>query len=429
MGGSASHTTVLTRDDTAVSTEQFFPPRPQSAVDLGVSYNMLVDLMLKVTMLEGSTTLNRVSQIIKVSVTICDSVFNHIRKEKFVEVKGMQGNDYEFTLSGTGRKVAQDRYAMSQYVGPVPVPLNTYTNAVRQQGARCKVNRAKLQKIFYDLVLTDEILDQLGPAIISNSQIFLYGSTGNGKTSIAERLIRIFDDTVYMPYAIEVQGQIINLFDSVVHQPVEGEHEGDQRWVLCERPCIAVGGEMVQEMLELRFEETLGYYTAPLQMKANNGLFIIDDFGRQMINPRDLLNRWIVPLDRGIDFLSLRTGVKFPIPFETLVIFSTNLDPRQLADEAFLRRIQNKIKIEVISPEIFDKILQRLCEAARIEWTEEASAYIRECCSADARKPVLRACYPRDIVTVLQNIAQYESRPPSLNKEDVDRAVELYFAR
>ena len=314
MGGSASDTTVLSRDDTAVSPEQFFPPPPRTAVDLGVSYNMLVDLMLKVTMLEGSTTLNRVSQIIKVSVTICDGVFNHIRKEKFVEVKGMQGNDYEFTLSGSGRKVAQDRYAMSQYVGPVPVPLNTYTNAVRQQGARCKVNRAQFQKIFYDLVLTDEILDQLGPAIISNSQIFLYGSTGNGKTSIAERLIRIFEDTVYMPYAIEVQGQIINLFDSVVHQPVEGEHEGDQRWVLCERPCIAVGGEMVQEMLELRFEETLGYYTSPLQMKANNGLFIIDDFGRQMINPRDLLNRWIVPLDRGIDFLSLRTGVKFPIP-------------------------------------------------------------------------------------------------------------------
>ena len=385
--------------------------------------------MLKVTMLEGVTSLGRLGQIMKISGPICDTIFQHLRKEQFVEVKGMKGNDYEFSLSATGRKVAQDRYSMSQYVGPVPVPLNEYTEAVRLQSVRYDISREYLQKVFYDLVLPDEMLDQLGPAIISNSQIFLYGSTGNGKTSIAERLVRIFDDFVYLPHAIEVQGQIINFFDSVVHQPLDPEEGIDTRWVRCERPCIAVGGEMVQEMLELRYEETLGYYTAPLQMKANNGLFIVDDFGRQMINPRDLLNRWIVPLDRGIDFLSLRTGVKFPIPFETMVVFSTNLDPRQLADEAFLRRIQNKVKVETITPEIFDKILQRICEAAEIEWTLEASDYIRLRCSADARKPVLRACYPRDVVNILQNIAKYEKRDPTLEPADVDRAIELYFAR
>jgi predicted ATPase with chaperone activity len=413
----------------AGETQRFFPAAPQAPLDLGVPYNILVDLMLKVTMLEGSTSLARLSQIMKVSAPISDAVFHHLRKEQFVEVKGMRGNDYEFTLSATGRKIAQDRYSINQYVGPVPVPLDEYVDAVRQQAVRYHITREYLQKVFYDLVLPDEMLDQLGPAIISNSQIFLYGSTGNGKTSIAERLVRIFDDSVYMPHAIEVQGQIINFFDSVVHQPLEQEEGVDARWIRCERPCIAVGGEMVQEMLELRYEETLGYYTSPLQMKANNGLFIIDDFGRQMINPRDLLNRWIVPLDRGIDFLSLRTGVKFPIPFETMVVFSTNLDPRQLADEAFLRRIQNKVKVETISPEIFDRILQRICEAAEIEWTEEASLYIRDRCSADARKPVLRACYPRDVVAILQNIAKYEGRPPTLNNEDVDRAISLYFAR
>jgi hypothetical protein len=385
--------------------------------------------MLKVTMLEGVTSLARLGQIIKVSGPICDTIFQHLRKEQFVEVKGMKGNDYEFSLSATGRKVAQDRYSMSQYVGPVPVPLDSYNEAVRQQSVHYDISREYLQKVFYDLVLPDEMLDQLGPAIISNSQTFLYGSTGNGKTSIAERLVRIFDDSVYLPHAIEVQGQIINFYDSVVHQPLDQEEGIDTRWVRCERPCIAVGGEMVQEMLELRYEETLGYYTAPLQMKANNGLFIVDDFGRQMINPRDLLNRWIVPLDRSIDFLSLRTGVKFPIPFETMVVFSTNLDPRQLADEAFLRRIQNKVKVETITPEIFDKILQRICEAADIEWTMEASDYIRARCSADARKPVLRACYPRDVVKILQNIAKYEKREPTLEPADVDRAIELYFAR
>jgi predicted ATPase with chaperone activity len=341
----------------------------------------------------------------------------------------MVGNDYALTLSGQGRRLAQDRYQINQYVGAAPVSLDAYIDAVKAQAARHKVNRERLKEVFEDLVLPDEMLDQLGPAIISNSQIFLYGSTGNGKTSIAERLVRVFKDEVYLPYAIEVQGQVINIFDSVVHRPVETDEPHDHRWIKCHRPSIAVGGEMVQEMLELRFDETLGYYTAPLQMKANNGLFIIDDFGRQMINPRDLLNRWIVPLDRGVDFLSLRTGIKFPIPFETLVVFSTNLDPRQLADEAFLRRIQNKVKVETISPEIFDAILRRICEAAKIKWTAEASAYVREKCKLDGRKAVLRACYPRDIVEILKNIAAYEDRPPRLNQADVDRAVELYFAR
>jgi predicted ATPase with chaperone activity len=401
-------------------TDRYFPAEPRTHLDLDVPHNLLVDLMLKITMLEGVTSIARLGDIMKIDGRISDKVFQHLRKEQLVEVKGMQGNDYELGLTATGRKVAQDRYAISQYVGPVPVPLDRYTEAVREQGVRHRITREYLQKVFYDLVLTDETLDQLGPAIISNSQIFLYGSTGNGKTSIAERLVRIFEDTVFLPYAIEVQGQIINFYDSVVHQPMEPVEGMDRRWVRCERPCIAVGGEMVQEMLELRYEETL---------KANNGLFIIDDFGRQMINPRDLLNRWIVPLDRGIDFLSLRTGVKFPIPFETMVVFSTNLDPRQLADEAFLRRIQNKVKVETISPEIFDRILQRICEAAGIEWSLEASDYVRQKCSVDARKPVLRACYPRDIVSILQNIAKYENREPTLNHEDVDRAAELYFAR
>ena len=182
-------------------------------------------------------------------------------------------------------------------------------------------------------------------------------------------------------------------------------------------------------MLELQFESTLGYYTAPLQMKANNGLFIIDDFGRQMINPRDLLNRWIVPLDRGVDFLTLRTGIKIPVPFETLVVFSTNLDPRQLADEAFLRRIQNKVKIDVISEQVFDGILEQVCRKEGVEWTRERSAFVRQSCLSDGRTTVLRACYPRDIVLIAKNIADYEQREARLDEADVTRAVNLYFAR
>lgn len=411
------------------SDEKFFPAYPDRLENLGIGRNTLVNLMLKMVMLEGETTLTRLSQRLKLHPAVCTQLFEHLRKEQYVEVKGMLGNDYRLSLSEAGRNIAQDRYRINQYVGPAPVTLDAYNDAVRHQTTRMKITRDKLRKVFHDLVLTDEVLDQLGPAVQSNSQIFLYGSTGNGKTSIAERLVRIFDDDVYLPYAIEVDGQIINIYDSVVHRALDPIEGADPRWIRCNRPTIAVGGEMVQEMLELQFEATLGYYTAPLQMKANNGLFIIDDFGRQMINPRDLLNRWIVPLDRGVDFLTLRTGIKIPVPFETLVVFSTNLDPRQLADEAFLRRIQNKVKIDVISDQVFDDILRRVCSAEGVEWTAEKSAYVRQCCLSDGRTTVLRACYPRDIILILKNIAEYEQREPRMDAEDVNRAVNLYFAR
>jgi len=411
------------------SRSRFWPRTPQTIDGLGISQNILVDLMLKLTMLEGRTTLNRLANQMKVAVPICNQIFTHLRQEQSVEVKGMVGNDYEFALTAAGRKIAQDRFALNQYVGPAPVSLQDYTVGVRKQAVRQKVNRGLLQEVFQDLVLEERVIDQLGPAIISNSQIFLYGSTGNGKTSIAERLVRVYRDTVYVPYAIEVQGQIINIYDTVVHRPLDRPEDVDPRWIHCERPCIAVGGELMPEMLDLRREEALGYYTGPMQMKANNGMFIIDDFGRQMMNPRDLLNRWIVPLDRRVDYLSLRTGVTFPVPFETLVVFSTNLDPRQLADEAFLRRIQNKVKVDAISPEIFDRILARVCEKEGVAWNEEASAYARERCKASSQSPVLRACYPRDIVSILNNIAEYEGRPAKLDQEDIDRAVALYFAR
>jgi GTPase SAR1 family protein len=410
-------------------TNTFRPRNPTTLLDSGLNQNMLVDLMLKLTLLDGVTSLGQLASQMRVSMVIMDQLFKYFRREQLCEVKGMAGNDYELSLSAAGRKLAQDRYAINQYIGPAPVKLDDYCHAVKEQAAHHPVSRAMLKEVFFDLVLPDNMLDQIGPAIISNTTLFLYGPTGNGKTSIAERLVRIYKDYVYIPYAIEVEGQIINIFDSVVHQALETQEDDvDPRWILCRRPCIAAGGELVPEMLELRFDETLGFYSAPLQMKANNGLFIIDDFGRQMINPRDLLNRWIVPLDRRVDFLSLRTGVKFPIPFETLVIFSTNLDPRQLADEAFLRRIQNKIKIDTITPEIFDKILERVCSDAQITFSAEMADYLRLKCNPDG-KGVLRACYPRDMVRILQSIADYEHRLPEMSKVDLDRALNLYFAK
>jgi predicted ATPase with chaperone activity len=282
---------------------------------------------------------------------------------------------------------------------------------------------------FSDLVVTDSLLDQVGPALITQSSVFLYGPSGNGKTSIAERMLRVYQDAVLLPNAIEVDNQIISLYDPVVHQRIEmDDPEIDPRWVLCKRPCIAVGGELIPSMLELRLDDTSGIYAAPLQMKANNGIFIIDDFGRQMMSPRDLLNRWIIPLDRRIDYLTLRYGIKFQIPFELMVVFSTNLDPSDLADEAFLRRIQNKILVEPVAPHVFDQIFQRVMSAREVPVENDSAEFLRKLCLADGRKE-LRACYPTDICNLLMSISRYEHRPPEATKVNLERAASLYFAK
>jgi len=332
-------------------------------------------------------------------------------------------------LSQAGKQLASDRFQISQYAGAAPVALRVYNAAARAQSAKIQIDRQALRTAFSDLVVTDRMLDQLGPALISQSSIFLYGPSGNGKTSIAERMLRVYQDAVLIPYAVEVDNQIISLYDPVVHTKLElNDPEIDPRWALCRRPCLVVGGELVPSMLELRLDDSSGIYAAPMQMKANNGIFIIDDFGRQLMSPRDLLNRWIVPLDRRVDYLTLRYGVKFQIPFEVMVVFSTNLDPQDLADEAFLRRIHNKILIEPVDTQTFDTIFNRVVTAKRVPHETESAEYLRNLCLRDGRKE-LRACYPLDICNILVSISEYENRPIQMSKSDLERAVQLYFAK
>jgi SpoVK/Ycf46/Vps4 family AAA+-type ATPase len=278
------------------------------------------------------------------------------------------------------------------------------------------------------MVVSDGLLDQLGPALIQQSSIFLYGPAGNGKTSVAERLLRIYEDAILIPYAVEIDGQVIALYDPVVHQRVGDEIEDvDQRWVACRRPCVIVGGELTSSLLELRYDDTSGIYTPPLQMKANNGIFVIDDFGRQTVSPRELLNRWIVPLDRRVDYLSLRYGLKFEIPFQVLVVFATNLNPSELADEAFLRRIHNKIHVDPVSPDMFNEIFRRVADARKVAVAPDSFDTLRRLCLEDGRTE-LRACYPNDVCKLLASIARYEDRPAEATAEDLRRAVDLYFA-
>lgn len=416
---------------TATQTSSFAPPIAQTFQELGISESLVLDLVLRRMLLEGFSNLRGLSKSLRLSVPIVDQAFRHMRSQQLVEVKGMVGNDYNFVLSAAGKQLASERFQVTQYAGAAPVSLKDYHMATKLQAAKVQVDRRSLKAAYSDMIIPDRLLDQVGPAIISQTSIFIYGPTGNGKTSLAERMLRVYNDGILIPYAVEVDGQIISLYDPVVHQPVElgtSSIELDPRWIYCKRPCITVGGELIPSMLEMRLDEASGIYAAPLQMKANNGIFIIDDFGRQLMSPRDLLNRWIVPLDRRVDYLTLRYGVKFQIPFELMVVFSTNLEPADLADEAFLRRIHNKIFVDAVDEKSFDQIFSRVVAARGIPAEPDSAEYLRKLCLREGRTE-LRACYPNDICNILVSIGQYENRAARMTRPELERATALYFAK
>ena len=407
----------------------FSPAGPTRLKELDIPQWLVEDLMLRRLYTKGSSSIRDLSKSLKLSFPLLHELFQQLRQKQLFEITGMEGSDYVFTLSGIGREAAEKRFTVGHYSGPAPVSMKSYNDAVRAQVVELKVNRQLLKEALSELVLTDKLLDQLGPALASRKAIFLYGPTGNGKTSVVSRLFRVYQDSVLLPYAIEVDGQIIVLYDPVVHEKIDTDiTDLDRRWVVCRRPCISVGGELEPNMLELQLEESTKVYAAPFQMKANNGILVIDDFGRQLLSPRYLLNRWIVPLDRRVDYLTLRYGLKFNIPFEMIVVFATNLDPNDLADEAFLRRIKNKIYIEAVDAGVFDKIFHRLVSERNLPCEPGSSEVLRELClSLGARE--LRACYPLDIVDIIAAIGAYETQPIEINRESLERAVELYFSK
>jgi hypothetical protein len=408
----------------------YLPPPPRTLDDLGVPEHLLMDLALRHINARGLVTIHLLAHIMKLPLELAELLFRHLSEQHYLEVRRMSGDDYVFSLSPAGRKLAAERAFASRYAGPIPVSLKDWTAAVRAQVARIDVTREKLRAAFHDIIIEDKLLDMLGPALISQSAMFLYGPSGTGKSTVAERLMRVFNDAVVVPWAIEVEGQIIIVGDTAVHQRVDcpdidTSRDLDPRWMVCRRPFIAVGGELVTSMLDLARDDVNGCFMAPLQMKANNGILLIDDFGRQMSSPRDLLNRWIVPLDRRVDFLTLGNGAKFDIPFELQIVFSTNLAPQELADEAFLRRIPNKILLEAIAPEPFDQIFRLTAAAAGLTLEPGSEQLLRELCLRHS--PDLRPCFPRDICNAIRAIALYEHRPPVVTRLDLHRAVSGYF--
>jgi hypothetical protein len=410
-------------------TQTSFQPREAHHLeDTGLSLSLVLDLLLKYTYLEGAMTLAKLMERSKLSSTVIHAMYRHFQKEQLCDTRAMVGDDYEISLSNKGRNMAEVALKKGHYAGPAPVPLADYKQSVRFQAPVINLTAESLRAALSDLVLPQNVIQELGAALMTGGAIMLYGSTGNGKTSIAERLPGIFgDDLIFVPHAVEVAGQIIAVYDPLIHQTVNAlEHHGDPRWVQCRRPMVKVGGEMRADMLDTRMDEVTRMCTAPLQMKANNGILLIDDFGRQRITPRELLNRWIVPLDRHTDILSLWSGISFEIPFELLVVFATNLPLSELAEDAFMRRLKNKIKIEPLSQELFVELLRRVCEDEQLPCTLEMEQYIsRECLKQSPEG--LRACFPTDLMKIIRGISAFEKRTPSLNKNDVDEAMRVYF--
>jgi hypothetical protein len=408
----------------------YCPPVPRDLAELKLPQSMPTDLLLRHLRTRAVSSFTSASESMKVSPRIIEVLVEQMRKLQLIEVKGVTGLDYSFALTKEGRNLAAERSEVCRYAGPTPVSLDDYSRAVRAQRAQVKVDRTRLRAALSDLVVSDSLLDQLGPALVSQQSMFLYGPTGNGKTSYSERLTRIYKDSVVIPYAVEIDSQIISIYDPVVHRslPVEKDAALDPRWVVCRRPCLIAGGELVSNSLDLRFDNSSGTYVAPVQMKANNGIFVIDDFGRQAMSPRELLNRWMAPLDRRVDYLSLSYGTKFEIPFELLVVFSTNLNPSDLADEAFLRRIPNKVYVGDVDDHSFDLIFERETRQQEIPCDLDSAECLRALCKRHG-SDLLRACYPADICRILHWISEYEGRSVTATKAEFERAVALYFAQ
>ncbi|MBP2673255.1 MAG: ATPase [Deltaproteobacteria bacterium] len=415
---------------------------PATLEETGVPLTLIVELACKTLYYGGVLSLSAVSAQLALPVSVSKDAMDFLKKERLAEVK--QGSDVlastTYALTDLGRERAREYLRFSGYVGAVPVPLDRYTEAARRQSVRkMAVDRESVQRAFEEVVLPPGLLERLGPAINSGRSIFLYGPTGNGKTFIAERLAKVLTGTVFIPHAIAVDNQVVRVFDPVNHVRIEHapqpdptrafpeEPNGiDRRWVACERPVIVAGGELTLAMLDLSVDPSSNSYEAPLQLKANGGVFLIDDLGRQLVQPFALLNRWIVPLERSLDYLTLRNGKKFAIPFDQIVLFSTNIEPRQLADEAFLRRIGYKIKVDYAREEEYIRIFRQVCDRLGFDCPPEAVRYLLDE-ELGMRRIRLSACQPGDLMSRIAEICRYEGIPARVEIDLLRRACRDYF--
>jgi hypothetical protein len=387
----------------------------------------------------GEASGTGLSEKLRVPYSVLDALIQHARVEKLLEVRGTSGAGaagYRYVLTDLGRDRAGQFLDICRYVGPAPVPLAQYNAYVRaSMEARPYLDRPNLSRGFENLIVSDGMLDQLGPAVNSGKALFLYGAPGNGKTVFAEGIGRALGGEMHVPFAIDVDGQVLTMYDPVSHQRVtESINQQsvvsmmghDRRWECIRRPVVVVGGELTLEMLDLTFNPISKFYEAPIQMKAIGGVFVVDDFGRQRIPPRDLLNRWIVPLESRVDFLTLHTGRKFEVPFNVFIVFATNLKPESLADEAFLRRIPYKILAKNPTIDEYCRIFELNCKRRGMTFDAVMVEYLDRK-YYKPRKLQMRACHPRDLISQVVDICRYTNREPVITRELLDSACGSYF--
>ena len=431
--------TVATAEAQTGATQPVPPAPPATLQETGLHPDTLAQLLLK-TLVGGEMSGTALSDKLRLPYSVLEALIQHARVEKLVEVRGASGAGsagYRYALTDLGRDRANQFLETSRYIGPAPVPLAQYNAYVRAcMAARPYVDRDRLATGFDNLIVSKAMFDQLGPAVNSGKSLFLYGAPGNGKTVIAEGIGRALGQEMYVPHAVDVDGQTITMFDPVNHLPV-GVGEGgvvsvvttamyDRRWEKIRRPVVVVGGELTLEMLDLTFNPISKFYEAPIQLKANGGVFVVDDFGRQRIPPRDLLNRWIVPLESRVDFLTLHTGRKFEIPFNVLIVFATNLKPESLADEAFLRRIPYKILAKNPTLDEYCKIFELNCRRRSLPFDPVMVEYLTRK-YYQPRRLQMRACHPRDLIEQVVDMCRYHNKPPAISRELLDAACASYF--
>ena len=416
------------------------PSMPQRVEDTGVDFSFLVELLAKVLYVRGQLRLPDLAAHVKLSIGVLEALLSFMRSERLCEMvrHGETDGTMSYTLTDLGRARAKDFLERCQYAGPAPISLSAYVKQVAQQSVMdMGVTRELLQTAFEGIIVRRELLDQFGAAMNSGRPILVYGPAGSGKTYISERLVGLLSGNVAIPHAIEVGNEVIQVFDPMVHEPVASDdsrpsvldrgRKPDSRWVLCRRPVVLTGAELTLPMVDLQFDQKSRFYQAPPQMKANNGLFIVDDLGRQLVSPQDLMNRWIVPLDRHVDYFALHTGKKFQVPFDVIIVFSSNLQPSKLADEAFLRRLGYKIFVGPLPETDYRRIFMQVCEANGISFDEDGYRYLVQELHPQNAKPLL-ACLPRDILCQLRDFARFNGRPPALSQELLDWAWHNYFA-
>lgn len=422
-------------DTAAPREEAFFPAALDTLQETGVPASLLTALVYKYLLSRGESTGRGCAGAVCMPPKPVIETLTEMKNKRHAVYAGTSTmGDFNYTLTEEGREVAKRYMTESMYVGPAPVTLEAYIKSVAAQSITTeKPRREQLEAAFSDLLVNDQMFDRLGPAINSGKGMLLFGFPGNGKTSIAERITRCFGSTIWIPQAIFVEGAIVKFFDPEVHEPVEQKASllagkaSDPRWIRIKRPTIIVGGELTMSALELSYNDVSKISSPSLQLRSNCGTLVIDDFGRQRMNPSELLNRWIIPLEKRFDYLTLSNGKKIKVPFDQLIIFSTNLEPKDLVDDAFLRRIPYKICVEDPAEAEFRSIMEVMADKFAIAWNEDAVNYLVETYYRAKKRP-FRACQPRDLLLQILNTASYLGIEPKMTRDLFDKAADCYFS-